>query len=97
MTFVPSNVFATEPQGDAEFNYVYEDGVVYKQNGEETKTELTGDELAEFSGVSLHGIDVYKRQHWYYTPFQCLLIVTFFIYFGRIFQYFSDKIGNSTS
>ena len=31
MTFVPSNVFATEPQGDAEFN------------GEETKTELTGD------------------------------------------------------
>ena len=39
MTFVPSNVFATEPQGDAEFNYVYEDGVVYKQNGEETKTE----------------------------------------------------------
>ena len=56
MTFVPSNVFATEPQGDAEFNYVYEDGVVYKQNGEETKTELTGDELAEFSGVSLHGI-----------------------------------------
>ena len=25
MTFVPSNVFATEPQGDAEFNYVYED------------------------------------------------------------------------
>lgn len=28
MTFVPSNVFATEPQGDAEFNYVYEDGVL---------------------------------------------------------------------
>ena len=36
--------------------YIYEDNVVYKQTGEGERTALTDEELAEFSGVSLHGI-----------------------------------------
>ena len=52
----------TMAMADEEPVYTYEEGLVYKQVGEGEKTPLTEDELADFSGVSLHGIAAFNEK-----------------------------------
>lgn len=56
---IPTMALADGEPEDAYAGYIYEDGAVYKQADGE-KTQLTEAELADFSGVSLHGIEAFN-------------------------------------